>query len=85
MLAIFVLPASQELNYSENLANNYQNAQQQTQTQVQTVVAIQHLPQTQTQPRIQPILEKKSVENPPHFVAAPLAVHAPIRAGPQFS
>ncbi|WP_109078898.1 secA translation cis-regulator SecM [Aggregatibacter kilianii] len=86
MLAIFVLPAGQELNYPSSIGNeNYQNAQHQNAPQILTAVAL--LQQTRQQQR-QPQHALPAVEihpqNQPHFARSPFIANAPIRAGPAF-
>ena len=84
MLAIFVLPATQELNYPAAVGNeNYQNTQQQNAPQILTAVSLlQQTRQQQYQPQhVLPAVEILS-QNEPHFSRLPFISHAPIRAGP---
>ena len=84
MLAIFVLPATQELNYPASVGNeNYQNTQQQNAPQILTAVSLlQQTRQQQYQPQhVLPAVEILS-QNEPHFLRSPFISHAPIRAGP---
>lgn len=84
MLAIFVLPATQELNYPAAVGNeNYQNTQQQNAPQILTVVSLlQQTRQQQFQPQqTLPAVEILS-QNEPHFTRSPFMPNAPIRAGP---
>ena len=86
MLAIFVLPATQELNYPAAVGNeNYQNTQQQNAPQILTAVSLlQQTRQQQCQPQqTLPAVEILS-QNEPHFSRSPFISHAPIRAGPAF-
>ena len=86
MLAIFVLPATQELNYPAAVGNeNYQNTQQQNAPQILTAVSLlQQARQQQFQPQhTLPAVEILS-QNEPHFSRSPFISHAPIRAGPAF-
>ena len=86
MLAIFVLPATQELNYPAAVGNeNYQNTQQQNAPQILTAVSLlQQTRQQQCQPQhTLPAVEILS-QNEPHFSRSPFIPHAPIRAGPVF-
>ena len=86
MLAIFVLPATQELNYPAAVGNeNYQNTQQQNAPQILTAVSLlQQTRQQQFQPQhALPAVEILS-QNEPHFSRSPFIAHAPIRAGPVF-
>ena len=86
MLAIFVLPATQELNYPTSVGNeNYQNTQQQNAPQILTAVSLlQQTRQQQCQPQqTLPAVEILS-QNEPHFSRSPFIAHAPIRAGPAF-
>ena len=86
MLAIFVLPATQELNYPTSVGNeNYQNTQQQNAPQILTAVSLlQQTRQQQCQPQqTLPAIEILS-QNEPHFSRSPFIPHAPIRAGPVF-
>lgn len=86
MLAIFVLPATQELNYPAAVGNeNYQNTQQQNAPQILTAVSLlQQTRQQQFQPQhALPAVEILS-QNEPHFSRSPFIPHAPIRAGPVF-
>ena len=86
MLAIFVLPATQELNYPAAVGNeNYQNTQQQNAPQILTAVSLlQQTRQQQFQPQhALPAVEILS-QNEPHFSRSPFSAHAPIRAGPAF-
>ena len=84
MLAIFVLPATQELNYPAAVGNeNYQNTQQQNAPQILTAVSL--LQQTrQQQFQLQQTLPAVEIlaQNEPHFTRSPFISHAPIRAGP---
>ena len=84
MLAIFVLPVTQELNYPAAVGNeNYQNTQQQNAPQILTAVSLlQQTRQQQYQPQhVLPAVEIFS-QNEPHFTRSPFISHAPIRAGP---
>lgn len=84
MLAIFVLPATQELNYPAAVGNeNYQNTQQQNAPQILTAVSLlQQTRQQQYQPQhVLPAVEILS-QNEPHFTRSPFMSNAPIRAGP---
>ena len=84
MLAIFVLPATQELNYPASVGNeNYQNTQQQNAPQILTAVSLlQQTRQQQCQPQqTLPAVEILS-QNEPHFTCSPFMPNAPIRAGP---
>ena len=84
MLAIFVLPATQELNYPAAVGNeNYQNTQQQNAPQILTAVSLlQQTRQQQFQPQhTLPAVEILS-QNEPHFTRSPFMPIAPIRAGP---
>ena len=84
MLAIFVLPATQELNYPAAVGNeNYQNTQQQNAPQILTAVSLlQQTRQQQYQPQhVLPAVEILS-QNEPHFTRSPFMPNAPIRAGP---
>ena len=84
MLAIFVLPATQELNYPASVGNeNYQNTQQQNAPQILTAVSLlQQTRQQQFQPQhTLPAVEILS-QNEPHFMRSPFMPNAPIRAGP---
>ena len=84
MLAIFVLPATQELNYPAAVGNeNYQNTQQQNAPQILTAVSLlQQTRQQQYQPQhVLPAVEIFS-QNEPHFTRSPFMPNAPIRAGP---
>ena len=86
MLAIFVLPATQELNYPAAVGNeNYQNTQPQNTPQILTAVSLlQQTRQQQFQPQqTLPAIEILS-QNEPHFSRSPFIPHAPIRAGPVF-
>lgn len=86
MLAIFVLPATQELNYPAAVGNeNYQNTQPQNTPQILTAVSLlQQTCQQQCQPQqTLPAIEILS-QNEPHFSRSPFIPHAPIRAGPVF-
>ena len=86
MLAIFVLPATQELNYPASVGNeNYQNTQPQNTPQILTAVSLlQQTRQQQFQPQqTLPAVEILS-QNEPHFSRSPFIPHAPIRAGPVF-
>ena len=86
MLAIFVLPATQELNYPAAVGNeNYQNTQQQNAPQILTAVSLlQQTRQQQCQPQhTLPAVEILS-QNEPHFTRSPFMPNAPIRAGPAF-
>ena len=86
MLAIFVLPATQELNYPASVGNeNYQNMQQQNAPQILTAVSLlQQTRQQQCQPQhTLPAVEILS-QNEPHFTRSPFMPNAPIRAGPAF-
>ena len=86
MLAIFVLPATQELNYPAAVGNeNYQNTQPQNTHQILTAVSLlQQTRQQQCQPQqTLPAIEILS-QNEPHFSRSPFISHAPIRAGPVF-
>ena len=86
MLAIFVLPTTQELNYPASVGNeNYQNTQQQNAPQILTAVSLlQQTRQQQFQPQhALPAVEILS-QNEPHFSRSPFIPHAPIRAGPAF-
>ena len=86
MLAIFVLPVTQELNYPAAVGNeNYQNTQQQNAPQILTAVSL--LQQTrQQQCQLQHTLPAVEIisQNEPHFTRSPFIPHAPIRAGPVF-
>ncbi|EGY35377.1 LOW QUALITY PROTEIN: hypothetical protein SC1083_0072 [Aggregatibacter actinomycetemcomitans serotype e str. SC1083] len=86
MLAIFVLPAGQELNYSSSVGSeNYQNAQQQNAPQIlMTVALLQQTRQLQHQPQHTPLNVEILPQNEPHFARSPFVPNAPIRAGPQF-
>ena len=84
MLAIFVLPVTQELNYPAAVGNeNYQNTQQQNAPQILTAVSLlQQTRQQQYQPQhVLPAVEIFS-QNEPHFTRSPFMPNAPIRAGP---
>lgn len=84
MLAIFVLPATQELNYPAAVGNeNYQNTQQQNAPQILTAVSLlQQTRQQQCQPQhTLPAIEILS-QNEPHFSRSPFMPNASIRAGP---
>ena len=84
MLAIFVLPATQELNYPAAVGNeNYQNTQQQNAPQILTAVSLlQQTRQQQCQPQqTLPAVEILS-QNEPHFTRSHFMPNAPIRAGP---
>ena len=84
MLAIFVLPATQELNYPAAVGNeNYQNTQQQNAPQILTAVSLlQQTRQQQCQPQqTLPAVEILS-QNEPHFTRSPFMPNTPIRAGP---
>ena len=84
MLAIFVLPVTQELNYPAAVGNeNYQNTQQQNAPQILTAVSLlRQTRQQQYQPQhVLPTVEILS-QNEPHFSRSPFISHAPIRAGP---
>ncbi len=86
MLAIFVLPATQELNYPASVGNeNYQNTQQQNAPQILTAVSLlQQTRQQKCQPQhVLPTVEILA-QNEPHFSRSPFISHAPIRAGPAF-
>ena len=83
MLAIFVLPATQELNYPAAVGNeNYQNTQPQNTPQILTAVSLLQQQQFQPQQTL-PAIEILS-QNEPHFSRSPFIPHAPIRAGPVF-
>lgn len=84
MLAIFVLPATQELNYPAVVGNeNYQNTQQQNAPLILTAVSLlQQTRQQQYQPQhVLPTVETLA-QNEPHFTRSPFMPNAPIRAGP---
>ena len=84
MLAIFVLPAMQELNYPAVVGNeNYQNTQQQNAPLILTAVSLlQQTRQQQYQPQhVLPTVETLA-QNEPHFTRSPFMPNAPIRAGP---
>jgi len=84
MLAIFVLPVTQELNYPAAVGNeNYQNTQQQNAPQILTAGSLlQQTRQQQCQPQhTLPAVEILS-QNEPHFTRSPFMPNAPIRAGP---
>ena len=84
MLAIFVLPVTQELNYPAAVGNeNYQNTQQQNAPQILTAVSLlQQTRQQQYQPQhVLPAVEIFS-QNEPHVTRSPFMPNAPIRAGP---
>lgn len=84
MLAIFVLPVTQELNYPAAVGNeNYQNTQQQNAPQILTAVSLlQQTRQQQHQPQhVLPAVEIFS-QNEPHSTRSPFMSNAPIRAGP---
>ena len=84
MLAIFVLPATQELNYPAAVGNeNYQNTQQQNAPLILTAVSLlQQTRQQQYQPQhVLPTVETLA-QNEPHFTRSPFMPNAPIRAGP---
>lgn len=84
MLAIFVLPATQELNYPAAVGNeNYQNTQQQNAPQILTVVSLlQQTRQQQFQPQQTLPAVEILAQNEPHFTSSPFMPNAPIRAGP---
>ncbi|MBN6068418.1 DUF2547 family protein [Aggregatibacter actinomycetemcomitans] len=86
MLAIFVLPVGQELNYSSSVGSeNYQNAQQQNAPQILTTVALlQQTRQQQHQPQHAPLEAENLPQNEPHFARSTFVSDALIRAGPQF-
>ena len=86
MLAIFVLPATQELNYPAAVGNeNYQNTQQQNAPQILTAVSLlQQTRQQQYQPQQTLPAVKILAQNEPHFSRSLFISHAPIRAGPAF-
>ena len=85
MLAIFVLPATQELNYPAAVGNeNYQNTQQQNAPQILTAVSLlKQTQQQQFQPQNAPIEAEILAKNEPHFVRSYFIINAPIRAGPE--
>ena len=84
MLAIFVLPATQELNYPTSVGNeNYQNTQPQNTPQILTAVSLlQQTRQQQYQPQQTLPAVEILAQNEPHFTRSPFISHAPIRAGP---
>ena len=84
MLAIFVLPTTQELNYPASVGNeNYQNTQQQNTPQILTAVSLlQQTRQQQCQPQQTLPAVEILAQNEPHFTRSPFISHAPIRAGP---
>lgn len=84
MLAIFVLPVSQDVNY-ENLNANYQNQQQaQSEQQIARLIASlteQGIQQPQF-PSAQANVPQKLEEKTPHFASSFHLLVPPIRAGP---
>lgn len=84
MLAIFVLPATQELNYPAAVGSeNYQNTQQQNAPQILTAVSLlQQTRQQQFQPQQTLPAVEILAQNEPHFTRSSFMPNAPIRAGP---